>query len=205
LPKAEAAFKQAAELSPEDATPLLRLGQVEIAMGKADQAFADAQESIKRNPKDVRAFFMLGQIQESRGDWQGAQASYKKALEIKPDFAGAANNLAYSMLEHGGNTDVALNLAQTARRGLPHEPFAADTLAWADFQKGAYGSAVDLLEEAIKDEPDNPTYQAHLGLAYARMNDSTRAKEHLQKALQLDPNLPEAGEVKKTLNQLTKT
>jgi len=203
--KAEASLKQASELDPEDVNSLLLLGQVEVALGKVDQAIADCQESIKRNPRDARSYYHLGQLEESRGDWQKAQDSYKKALDIKSDFAFAANNLAYLMLQHGGNTDVALGLAQTARRGLPHEPRAADTLAWADYQKGAYGSAINLLEEALKVDPENPTYHYHLGLAYAKTNQGSRAKEHLQKTLDLDPQFPEAQEIRKALSDLAKS
>ncbi len=51
--------------------------------------------------------------------------------------------LASVMLQSGGNLDVALSLAQTARRGMPDSPNVADTLGWIYYQKGAYRSAVD--------------------------------------------------------------
>ena len=51
----------------------------------------------------------------------------------------AANNLAYLMLENGENVDVALTMAQTARRAMPDSPNSADTLAWAYYYKGTYG------------------------------------------------------------------
>jgi len=54
------------------------------------------------------------------------------------------------MLEHGGNVDVALSLAQIARRRLPELPNVADTLGWAYYHKATYGLAIDLLEEAVK-------------------------------------------------------
>jgi hypothetical protein len=54
----------------------------------------------------------------------------------------AENNLAYPMLEHGGNTDVARSLAQTARQKLPDSPDVADTLAWAYYKKGVNKLAI---------------------------------------------------------------
>jgi tetratricopeptide (TPR) repeat protein len=63
----------------------------------------------------------LGNLFESRGNWQQAQRWYEKALSIQPEDAVAANNLAYLLLEHDGNINVALTLAQTARRGLPNQ------------------------------------------------------------------------------------
>jgi tetratricopeptide (TPR) repeat protein len=123
-------------------------------------------------------------------------------LEVSPDFPTAANNLAYSMLEHGGNTDVALSLAQVARRGMQDSPNSADTLAWAYYHKGAYASAVDLLQDAIKKSPDNATYHYHLGLVYLKQNERARAKEQLQKSLQINPKFAQADDARKALDQL---
>ena len=49
------------------------------------------------------------------------------------------------MVETGQNLDVALSLAQIARRGMPNSPSSADTLAWVYYQKGNYDSARELL------------------------------------------------------------
>jgi len=65
----------------------------------------------------------LGALYERTGNWQGAQSTYQKILTIEPDNPLASNNLAYLYLEHGGNPNMALTLAQTARRGLPNLPF----------------------------------------------------------------------------------
>ncbi len=136
-----------------------------------------------------------------RGNWQQAQELYQKALQVEPDYPIAANNLAYLMLEHGGNPDVALSLAQIASRGMPDLPNAADTLAWAYYHKGAY-KAIDLLEDAVKQNPEYPTFHYHLGLAYQKTNDRARAKEHLEWTLKIDPNYSQAAEVKKALAEL---
>jgi tetratricopeptide (TPR) repeat protein len=141
-------------------------------------------------------------LEESRGNWQKAQVLYQKALQAEPDYPVAANNLAYLLLEHGGNPDVALSYAQVARRGLPDAPNSADTLAWAYYQKGSYELAIELLEEAIKKAPQNPTYHYHLGLAYLKTDKRVQAKEHLERALQIDPKYPHADEVRKALSEL---
>jgi predicted Zn-dependent protease len=66
------------------------------------------------------------------------------------------------MLQTGGNVDVAISLAQTARRLMPDSPNAADTLGWAYYQKGLYPTAIDLFKEALKKMPNDPTFQDHL-------------------------------------------
>jgi Flp pilus assembly protein TadD len=145
----------------------------------------------------------LGATYERQGDWQGAQTAYQRALAIQPEEALAANNLAYLMLEHGGNVNVALTLAQTARRGLPNVPNTADTLGWAYFQNAAYSLAAPLLEEAVKGAPPNPTYHYHLGMTYQKLNDMKRARSEFEKSIRLNPNAPSAEKASRALSELS--
>jgi tetratricopeptide (TPR) repeat protein len=114
----------------------------------------------------------------------------------------AANNLAYLMVETGGNTDVALTLAQTARRALPDSPDTADTLAWVYYYKGTYASARDLLEDAVKINPNNASIHYHLGMTYSKLNDKTNAELHLKKAVSLAPNTHTATDAQVALTHL---
>jgi tetratricopeptide (TPR) repeat protein len=202
LEGAETALAKAVELNKNNVDAFLLLGQVQNSRGSFDKAIASYQRSIQENPRDVRGYVLLGMLEDAHGNWQRAQEIYQKALQVQPDYPLAANNLAYSMLEHGGNTDVALSLAQVARRGMPNMPNAADTLAWAYYSKGAYKLAIDLLEDALKTTPQNATYHYHLGLAYQKSNDRVRAKEHLEQALRINPGYSRADDIKKALAEL---
>ena len=105
------------------------------------------------------------------------------------------------MLEHGGNVNVALTLAQTGRRGLPNVPSAADTLGWAYYYQGAYNSAIDTLQQAVNQDPKNPNFHYHLGMAYEKANNYAMAKKQLEYTLQISPNYPHADEIRKVLSQ----
>jgi Flp pilus assembly protein TadD len=141
-------------------------------------------------------------LYESQGSWQKAETLYEKALSIQSDDAVAANNLAYLMLEHGGDVNVALTLAQTARRGLQGTPNSADTLGWAYYHNGSFSAAVPLLEEAVKKAPSNSTYLYHLGLAYAKLKDTDRARSQFERAISIDPNSPIAERARIALSQV---
>ncbi len=141
---------------------------------------------------------------ESQHDWNNAKAMYQKALEVQPDNPLASNNLAYVMLQQGGNVDVALAMAQTARRGMPDSSNAADTLGWAYFQKGVYKSAIDLFQESIRlnekrGAADDPTVHYHLALAYQKANQPALARQQLERVLKLNPNNSDA---RKALSEL---
>jgi Flp pilus assembly protein TadD len=62
--------------------------------------------------------------------------------------------------------------------------------------------AIDLLEEAIKKAPDNASLHYHLGLAYQKIDEKSKAKAHLERTLQLSPAFDHAADVKTVLAQL---
>jgi tetratricopeptide (TPR) repeat protein len=207
LDGAEGAFTKAAQLDKNNSDALLKLGQVQVAKGSTDQALATYRESLKNNPHEAMFYILMGELYEHKQDWGNAKDAYQKALEIKPENPLASNNLAYVMLQSGGNVDMALSLAQTARRGMPDSPYAADTLGWILYQKGAYQSAVDLFQEALKlgeksKASDEATFHYHLGLAYEKTGKNDLARQHLERVLKINPNYSQAADVKKQLAQL---
>jgi cellulose synthase operon protein C len=204
LPGAEAALRKAVELDRNNTDALEKLGKVQIQEGAADQALALYQQSIKDNPREVRLYILSGELYEAKHDYDHAKAMYQQALSISPDHPLASNNLAYVILETGGNIDVALAMAQTARRGMPDSANAADTLGWAYYQKGIYTSAISQFQEALRlgerrGEPDDATVHYHLGMAYEKANQTALARQQLEKAVKLSPN---NADVKKALSEL---
>ena len=197
LPGAEAALRKAIDLDKNNTDALEKLGKVQVQAGSADQALALYQQSIKDNPREVRFYILAGELYESKKDWERAKGMYQQALSISPDQPLASNNLAYVMLEEGGNVDVAMGLAQTARRGMPDSANAADTLGWAYYQKGIYQSAISQFQEALRlgekhGEPDDADLHYHLGLAYEKDNKTALARQQLEKAVKLRPDHADA-------------
>jgi len=197
LPGAEAALRKAVDLDKNNTDALEKLGKVQVQEGSADKALALYQQSIKDNPREVAFYILSGELYEAKKDWDHAKNLYQQALSIAPDHPLASNNLAYVILEQGGNVDVAMGLAQTARRGAPDWPNAADTLGWAFYQKGIYDSAISQFQEALRlgakrGDPDNADLHYHLGLAYQKKNNPGLARQQLEKAVKLDPKRDDA-------------
>jgi len=198
---AETAVQTAVNLNPNNVNAFLLLAQLQVRRGALGQAIAGYQQAMQKNPRDLRLHLGLGSLEESRGNWQQAQALYQQALHIKPDDPAVANNLAYLLIEHGGDKSLAMSLAQTARRGLPNLANTADTLGWVYYYHGLFPSAVSMLQMAVKQSPENPVYHYHLGLAYQKTNDSARATEQLERALELHPTPEQASEIRKALGE----
>jgi Flp pilus assembly protein TadD len=204
---AQTALTKAVELNKNNTDAYGKLCQLQRDTGAVDQAISTCNDGIRNNPKEAGLYTLLGSVYEAKHDLEKAKSAYNNALQLKHNDPTASNNLAYVLLESGGNADLALQMAQTARRGLPTSSNVADTLGWAFYQKGVYQSAIDSFQQAIKlaaknNEPDNPLYHYHLGLAYAKADQPALARQHLEHVLKLDPKYSDADDVRKQLAQL---
>jgi tetratricopeptide (TPR) repeat protein len=203
-PGAEAALRKAIALDKNNIDALEKLGKVQIQEGSIDQALATYLQAAKENPNEVRFYILAGELYEAKHNWDQAKAMYQQALSLSPDNPLASNNLAYVLLEQGGNVDVAMGMAQAARRGMPNSPNAADTLGWAFYHKGIYRSAISQFQEALRlndkaGAPDDAVLHYHLGLAYQKANQLSLARQQLEKALKLKPDNADA---RKALSEL---
>jgi tetratricopeptide (TPR) repeat protein len=138
----------------------------------------------------------IAQLQNNAAD---AQKRYEQILARDPYAAVAANNLAWLYADHGGNLDVALQLARTAKRKLPDQPDVNDTLGWVYIKKNLPLLAVPVLQESVKKDPRNPVYQYHLALGYVGTGDHVRARAALEQALRLKPDFAYAQDARRLL------
>jgi tetratricopeptide (TPR) repeat protein len=201
--QAQSSLTRAVELDNKNVRALALLAQLQAARGKPDLAVVNYQRAIAVAPNNASLYVALGSVYESIGDWQQAETTYQKALTIQPENAVASNNLAYLMLEHGGSVNVALTLAQTARKGLPDLPNSADTLGWAYYHNGAFSAAAPLFEDAIKKVPSNLAYRYHLGLTYQKLNETVQARTQFHKIIDLDPKSPFADRARQALSNIS--
>ena len=74
------------------------------------------------NPNDALAYVGLGNAWERRGEFDRAEAAYRKVIAIAPRNPIGHNNLAYLYASSGRDLKEALNAAQRARALAPSEP-----------------------------------------------------------------------------------
>ena len=104
-----------------------------------------------------------------------------------PQFAPAANNLAYILAEANRDLNDALKFAQAAKAKMPDDPSVMDTLGWVYYRKGIYDSAIAEFRGSLAKAPDNATVGYHLGLAYAKKGETAKARAELERALAVNP------------------
>ena len=165
-------------------------------LDKAKPAYITA---VEKAPTSLAAHMALGMIYEGEKNYEKAKEHYLNVLKVNPNFAPAANNLAYIYAEKGGNIDEALNLAQKAKEQVPDDPHVSDTLGWIYYKKNIPSRAIVYLKEANEKVPDQPTVKYHLGMAYYKNGNADLAKKELEGALKLSSDFEGADVAKATL------
>ena len=199
---AESRFRRAMETAPDLAAPYLALAQIYVRDKRFDEAIAEYKSILANNPGYLAGYMSIGTIYDLQGEGAEAETYYRKALEIRRDFGPAANNLAWSLAQRGGNIDEALTYAQIAKEQMPDSAAVMDTLGWIYYLKGSYLSAIAEFQDSLARDPDNAVINHHMGLAQYKNNDRDKARKFLERALELDPGFEGAEEARRVLKEL---
>lgn len=207
LPRAEAAFEKSLALDKTKSDTVVNLCMVRAAEGNLDAAIQTGEEQLKENPREVPLLLLLGDFYQEKSDWQKAANVYQTALYVDSLNPVASDELARVQLKTGGDPDIALQLAQTAAKGLPNAPRVYDTLGLAYYRKNIYPLAIANFNEAITLQqlnkmPDNAEVHFHLGLAYEKAAKPALARQHFLRALEINPHYQEADQIHKELDHL---
>jgi type IV pilus assembly protein PilF len=116
---------------------------------------------------------------------------FKKALQLKPDFPEAQNNLgtAYANLKQWA---AAVEYFQAAANNLLYRTrhLAYDNLGAAYHNMGEYGKAVECYKKATEFFPEYGPAYINMGLAYEKLQEWTAAVDAYKKAGEVMPDSP---------------
>ena len=161
-PIAGGARAQAPQTSEDAFVQRLKAATDEAAQSDIASALADAKAALALNPNRADGWFELGSILGQAGDFQGAEAAFRRAIQLQPDLAKAHYNLALTFIGNPqGKMDWAGAIAE-CREALKFQP---------DFPQ-----ALNLLGAglAATDQPD----EAALVLEHAIQLAPTLAEAH---------------------------
>lgn len=196
----EIALKCASKLNPNDISIYKSLAVLYFKQNR----FKEAEKSFRLisdlDPNDPKAHFYLGSVYNELKDDALSEKEIKKALELNPDYAPALNFLGYSYLEKNKNLREAERMIKKALRIEPDNGAYVDSLGWLYFKLGKTKLALKTLERASALTQDEVIYD-HLGDAYFKINDLSKAKINWQKSLGLNGG---QESVKKKLEVLNK-
>lgn len=92
-------INEAKAFAPNDYGLLIDEANVYFAMGNNQKFKEKLEEAVKINPTDHILHYNIGVMKSDLKDLDGAIESYQKAIENKPDYADAYNNIGAAILD----------------------------------------------------------------------------------------------------------
>jgi tetratricopeptide (TPR) repeat protein len=145
-PQARAAWQAILQVVPDNAEAAARLGR--LAFEDGDHALAASLlERAVAHDAPAPVWFDLGLVRQDLRDHDGAVAAYRKALELKPDYAEAALNLG-TALQELGDLDQAMQAYGSAYRLRP-QSFGTIAMALTSAPHGRLWLDEDALRRSL--------------------------------------------------------
>jgi len=185
--RAGGAAAAAVEKSNVELRQMVNDAQALAAADKHDEAIAAFQAVLARGvaaPEEVH--FRIGQLQAEKKDWPAAEASFMKALEIKPGHSGVTLELA-NVYQLSGQKDKAAELmakAQGTGGGDANIQYSTGVL---HLNAGRHEDAAGAFKRAIAIDPNHAEAYYHLGTIALNQNNMAEAITNLEKYLSLNP------------------
>jgi protein O-mannosyl-transferase len=169
---------------------------------RQSHVYADAETlyrtTIARNPDCWMAHNNLGLVLTDRQEFDEAMVHFRRALELKANYAEAHNNLvgAYTnlgvALEGRGDVDGAMKCYRQAIEIKSDYPDAHDNLAKALSSRGDIAGAIAEFRRSAELRPNHAPTHESLGVALLRRGDIDAAIVEFRRVLELDPKHSEA-------------
>lgn len=169
--------------------PILMPGSLSMDNIAAELAISGDQREKAAPYEKAAIYFDLGNRHQQKGDLNQAVACYYKALDIRPGFVGAYNNLGIAFSRMGSNHE-AIDCYLTAIKLKPDFAQAYDNLGNLFFDSGAIDKAIACYRKAIDLDRDFAHAYYNLGNAYEAKGSIEQAVGCFKKAQEILPSDP---------------
>jgi tetratricopeptide (TPR) repeat protein len=175
---------------------------------KYDEAIAKFTEVVAQVPKCAECLTNIASLQMAKKDYEAAEGTYKKALELNPSSAEAYNGLANLYNAQKKFDQAAEASAQAAKLGAAapggasaSTVFNQGVIAW---NASRIDDAKKAFEEAVKLDPKLAEAHYWLGMANLNQGKMPEAAASFEEYLKLDASGKYAEQAKGILSQIKK-
>jgi len=195
-------FQQAVALKPNDASAMLRLGNLELGANHLDLAKSWFVKSIaQRNPSAAAALTGLGKIALIEHRYPAALKYFKDALAQEPQASSIHYQLAMTYRALGDLHQMQQNIeARGEAEPTIHDPLLDEIgllkqgkvglleRATAAMHEKRFADAIATYRQLVSLYPSDPIAYTYLGVALAKAGKGSEALQQYAHASQLDPN-----------------
>jgi cytochrome c-type biogenesis protein CcmH/NrfG len=155
--------------------------------GQFDEAEAAYKDVLSKNPgKPEVVWTNMGYMYIQKKDTTAAEEAFRKAIELKPDYAEAYSGLA-SLLISAGKGPLAIETLTKPATDFPEDPKVQFAYGWTLFNAGRAAEAEAVLQKAGTLDPQNAEVQYYLGSIAVGQNKIPDAVAYLEKYLAMNP------------------
>ncbi|CDP50123.1 TPR domain protein [Devosia sp. DBB001] len=184
--------------SPMKATAVIRVASNLDATGNRGEAIRRLGNIVATDPNDIDAVSTLGDLLRSDKQYVAAADAYSKALDLTKGDAPAdwrfyyVRGIAYERANEWNKAEPDFIRALELN---PDQPQVLNYLGYSWVDKGMnLDKALDMIQKAVKAQPNDGYIVDSLGWAYYRLNKYNDAVRYLEQAVQLRPNDPEIND-----------
>ena len=178
---AEAAYRKAIALQPDNSNSLAGLGYTLRDLGRNPEAIPPLVEATRLAPKEPEYWNSLGNAHYAGKNYAEASRAFQEAVRLRPAESVYHLNLGDS-LRHAGKTDAALVEFSEALRLKPDLHFAANSIGLIHHEARRYAEALPFFRKAAEILPSASNYLYNQGLMLSYLGRLAEARR-LQAAL----------------------
>lgn len=171
---------------PERVQVLIAEAQMLRDANRSDEAYDLLGKALQAQPEQPELLYDHAITAEKLARFDVLEASLRKLIKIKPDYAHAYNALGYSFADRNLRLPEARKLIERALELSPEDFYIIDSMGWVLYRMGDLKGAVEHLRRAYDGRPD-AEIGAHLGEVLWQMGERAEAERVWQEALKRHP------------------
>lgn len=181
-------------------------GNADLQAGRYADARASFEEGLsfleQKDPVvEVSVLRAIADTYNKEGKVDQAIDSLKRALQIVPDDAASLQIISTLLVNQGKEKEAEVYMARLPE-GTKIDPNSMLNVGIKLYNDKDLNGALERFNRVVQDNPELATGYYYRGLTYLGLNKAAEAKADFQKALQLEPNHPNADEIREYLKEL---
>jgi tetratricopeptide (TPR) repeat protein len=187
IEQAAAEFERLAAEQPNNAIVHEALGRTRRAQGRLPEALDELETAQRLRSRWIAPWLNAGDVQMRLGQYDAAERSFVKALQISPRSLAAALGLIQTLAAQG-NIDRAIEQCEKSLQTFPNQPLLLNNIAFFYAEQGRnLNRAIEMAEQLVNSFPNEAVMRDTLGWVYHRAGRHEQAVAQLQRAAALAP------------------